>query len=54
MAKSLGIDPNPRTGGTADAVTYVIFPSVKVTKKEDHAAAVTLGEAHARQLLDAK
>jgi hypothetical protein len=54
MAKSLGINPNPRTGGTADAVTCVIFPSAKVTKKEDHAAAVALGEAQARQLLATK
>jgi hypothetical protein len=26
LAKALGIDPNPRTGGTDDGVAYVIYP----------------------------
>lgn len=54
MAKNLGINPNPSTGGVADGVTYVIFtgPTGRVTKKEDHAEAVTLAKRRAAQLLD--
>jgi hypothetical protein len=52
MAKRLGINPNPSTGGTASGVTYVIFPDARVTKREDHAAAVVLAEERARQLID--
>ncbi len=51
MAETLGIDPDPKTGGTASGVTYVLFPGVKVSKLEDHDAAVALGEARARELL---
>jgi hypothetical protein len=52
MAQNLGIDPNPKTGGISSGVTYVFFPNTKVSKIEDHAAAVTMGEALARQLID--
>lgn len=53
MAKRLGINPNPSSGGVSSGVTYVLFtgPSGVVSKKEDHAAAVTLGSQRAAQLL---
>ena len=54
MAASLGIDPNPATGG-ADCcgVTYIVFPgsSGVVSPIEDHAAATSLGEKLATTLL---
>lgn len=52
MADALGIDPNPRTGGTADPVLYIAFTGAgsKVTPIEDHAAATTLGIARARDI----
>ena len=52
MAKRLGINPNPRNGGVASGVTYVFFPNTKLSKNEDHAAAVAVGEARARQLVE--
>jgi hypothetical protein len=51
MASSLGIDPNPATGGTDSGVSYIAFPGGLVTPIEDHDAAVTLGEELATQLL---
>jgi hypothetical protein len=51
MAKSLGINPNPSTGGVSTGVTYVIFPNSSVSKKEDHALAVAVGKQRAAQLL---
>lgn len=47
MAKSLGIDPDPSTGGTDDEVLYVAFKgkSAVPSKLEDHAEAVSIGEA---------
>jgi hypothetical protein len=53
MAASLGIDPNPSTGGTGSGVTYIAFTGTGaiVAPVEDHAAAVTLGEALAKQLI---
>ncbi|CAN5491871.1 hypothetical protein BH09MYX1_BH09MYX1_65090 [soil metagenome] len=45
MAKNLGIDPNPATGGVDKGVTYIAFTGTAavVKKKEDHGEAVTLG-----------
>jgi hypothetical protein len=54
MAKSLGIDPDPDSGGTDGPVTYIVFTgsSGVVPKIEDHAAAVTIGEARAAALIN--
>lgn len=53
MAKNLGINPNPSTGGVSSGVTYIFFtgPSAKVTKNEDHAEAVSVGQKRAAQFL---
>ncbi len=53
MAKSLGIDPDPSTGGTDSGVSYVAFtgPGAVVGTIEDHGATVTLGETLASELL---
>jgi hypothetical protein len=53
MAASLGIDPDPANGGTDGPVTYIVFtgPSGVVSKIEDHAAAVAIGEARASLLI---
>jgi hypothetical protein len=51
-AQALGIDPNPATGGvdTPD-VLYVAFPGALVSPIEDHAQAVTVGQAALAKLL---
>jgi len=53
MAKRLGINPDPKIGGTSSGVTYVVFTGTSgvVTKKEDHAEAVAKGSARAAQLI---
>jgi len=53
MASSLGIDPDPSTGGADSGVAYIAFtgPSAVVPVIEDHAMAVQLGIAKARALL---
>jgi hypothetical protein len=53
MASSLGIDPNPATGGVDSGVTYIVFtgPSAAPSMLEDHAATVTLGQSLAAQLI---
>lgn len=53
MAKSLGIDPDPSTGGVDKGVTYIAFTGTTavVKKKEDHAEAVTLGQSLATDLI---
>lgn len=53
MAKKLGIDPHPSTGGTSGGVTYVVFtgPSAVVKVREDHAEAVSVGSERAADLL---
>ncbi len=50
-AKSLGIDPDPKTGGTSDKVTYIVFKNSKVSPVENHAAAVTQGRRFAQQFV---
>ncbi|MEW2075815.1 glycoside hydrolase family 75 protein [Streptomyces sp. NPDC013433] len=52
-AESLGIDPDPRVGGTPSGVTYIVFRDSRVTPIEDHTAAVTAGERLARRFVDA-
>jgi Fungal chitosanase of glycosyl hydrolase group 75 len=53
MAERLGIDPDPATGGVPEGVSYLVFtgPSGQVGTIEDHAEAVSVGAARARQLL---
>ncbi|WP_217182501.1 glycoside hydrolase family 75 protein [Streptomyces sp. AC495_CC817] len=51
-AKGLGIRPDPRTGGTASGVTYIVFEDSEVTPIQDHGAAVELGEALARKWVE--
>jgi hypothetical protein len=51
MADSLGIDPDPRTGGTASGVTYILFRNARVKPIEDRAAAVSMGERLVRELV---
>ena len=53
MAESLGIDPDPSTGGSDGPVTYIAFTgkSAVVTTMEDHDEAVAVGTARAAELL---
>ncbi|MPY59138.1 glycoside hydrolase family 75 protein [Streptomyces spongiae] len=53
-AKSLGIRTDPRTGGVASGVTYVVFKNTRVTPIEDHQEAVAQGEALARKLVEVR
>jgi hypothetical protein len=55
MAKSLGIDANPASGGTDSGVTYIALTGkgAVVRPIEDHAAAVKLGEKLAAALVTA-
>jgi Ricin-type beta-trefoil lectin domain/Fungal chitosanase of glycosyl hydrolase group 75 len=48
-AVSLGINPDPKNGGTEGPVTYIVFPNTHVNPIENHASAVSLGEQVATQ-----
>ncbi|MFF1921870.1 glycoside hydrolase family 75 protein [Streptomyces sp. NPDC058221] len=50
-AEALGIDPDPKTGGTESGVTYILFKDSVVSPIESHDAAVTAGEALAEEFL---
>lgn len=50
-AKALGIDPDPKGGGAASGVTYILFKDSVVSPIEDHRAAVAAGETLAREFL---
>lgn len=50
-AKALGIDPDPTSDGTGAGVTYIVFNGPKASPVESHRAAVTRGDALARQFL---
>ncbi|MGW2179814.1 glycoside hydrolase family 75 protein [Streptomyces sp. NPDC001732] len=50
-AEALGIDPDPETGGAESGVTYILFKNSKVTPIESHSAAVTAGDALAKQFI---
>ncbi|MFF4245658.1 glycoside hydrolase family 75 protein [Streptomyces sp. NPDC001822] len=50
-AKKLGIDPDPKSGGTASGVTYILFRDSAVSPIEDHDAAVAEGEALAAEFV---
>ncbi|MFE6042568.1 glycoside hydrolase family 75 protein [Streptomyces sp. NPDC056452] len=47
-AEALGIDPDPKTGGTASGVTYILFKNSRVSPIESPEAAVTAGLELAR------
>jgi Fungal chitosanase of glycosyl hydrolase group 75 len=55
MAKNLGINPNPSSGGVGSGVTYIAFTGVSasVKKNEDHAEAVSVGRARAAEVIRA-
>ncbi|ELS50657.1 glycoside hydrolase family 75 protein [Streptomyces viridochromogenes] len=50
-AKALGVPPDPRAGGTASGVTYIVFKDARVTPIENHAATVAIGKRLARNFL---
>ena len=55
-AKLLGIDSDPKTGGTDEPVTYLVFtgPSGRLTNPKDyadHAKAIAIGSRRAKELL---
>ncbi|UUU36170.1 glycoside hydrolase family 75 protein [Streptomyces sp. CA-210063] len=50
-AEALGIRPDPRSGGTASGVTYIVFEDSRVSPIEDQEAAVEQGEELARKLV---
>ncbi len=55
-AKLLGINPDPKNGGTDEPVTYIVFsgPSGRITDKRDyanHAKAIEIGVRRAKELL---
>ena len=55
-ARLLGINPDPKNGGTDGSVTYIVFsgPTGRVTDKKDyadHAKAVEIGVRRARELV---
>jgi hypothetical protein len=54
LAESLGINPDPSTGGTGSGVTFIVFtgPGSVVAPIESHAAAMSLGERLAQQFID--
>ncbi|ARP73549.1 hypothetical protein LK07_31515 [Streptomyces pluripotens] len=50
-ARGLGIRADPRDGGAASDVTYIVFKNSHVSPIEDHAAAVATGQRLARLFL---
>ncbi|WP_329054875.1 RICIN domain-containing protein [Amycolatopsis sp. NBC_01488] len=48
-AANLGINPDPKNGGTEGPVTYIVFPNTHVDPIENHANATSLGEQVATQ-----
>jgi hypothetical protein len=55
-AKLLGVDPDPKTGGTPGPVTYLVFtgPDGRITDPKDygnHALAIQIGVRRAQELL---
>ena len=53
MAQQLGMNPSPTSGGADSGVTYIAFTgaSAVVSKNEDHAQAVTVGQAAANKVI---
>jgi hypothetical protein len=52
LAKKLGIDPDPETGGVDSGVTFIVFQGSKLAKPEDQAAATSQGQTLAQRLID--
>ena len=52
LAESLGVDPDPRAGGTPSGVTYIVFENSRVTPIEDHVAVVKEGKRLARRFVN--
>jgi hypothetical protein len=50
-ASALGINPDPKNGGTDGPVTYIVFPHTSVNPIENHNTAVSLGESVASQFV---
>ncbi|ALU97037.1 hypothetical protein WQO_29105 [Streptomyces globisporus C-1027] len=51
MAKSLGIDPDPSTGGAESGVTYIAFKNSRISPIESRARAQSRGAALAREFV---
>ncbi|MFI6558412.1 glycoside hydrolase family 75 protein [Streptomyces griseus] len=51
MAKALGIDPDPATGGAASGVTYIAFKNSRVSPIESRVRAQSRGAALAREFV---
>ncbi|MFI1249709.1 glycoside hydrolase family 75 protein [Streptomyces anulatus] len=51
MAKALGIDPDPSTGGAESGVTYIAFKNSRISPIESHARARSRGAALAREFV---
>ncbi|WP_329163666.1 glycoside hydrolase family 75 protein [Streptomyces anulatus] len=51
MAKALGIDPDPSTGGAESGVTYIAFKNSRISPIESHARARSRGGALAREFV---
>jgi hypothetical protein len=52
-ARSLGINPDPKSGGVDDGVTYLVFSNVKANPIESHDSAVTAGQQAAQEFIAA-
>ncbi|TSB07854.1 glycoside hydrolase family 75 protein [Streptomyces benahoarensis] len=50
-AKSLGIDPDPETGGADSGVTYILFKNSQASPIESHGDAVSRGDELAKKFL---
>src|SRR6266446_9162963 len=55
-ARLLGIDPDPKTGGTDEPVTYIVFtgPTGRIADKKeyaDHAKAIEIGVRRSKELV---
>jgi hypothetical protein len=50
-AQSLGIDPDPSTGGTSGPVTYIVFKNSQVSPIESHDNAISQGRTFAGQFI---
>ncbi|MFJ4710064.1 glycoside hydrolase family 75 protein [Streptomyces anulatus] len=51
MAKALGIDPDPSTGGAESGVTYIAFKNSRISPIESQARARSRGAALAREFV---
>jgi len=51
-ASRLGIDPDPKDGGTDSGVSYIVFQNSRVSPVESHSAATSLGERLATEFVD--